>query len=79
MNKLNTSLSELLNILKIVDSHFKSAKANLLLVDKKKKMAKNKGSKKNKKVNPKSSNVKRKKAKKVFKDGTCFHYGKQKY
>ena len=77
MNKLNTTLSKLLNMLKIVESHFKSDKANLLLVDKKKKMAKGKGSKKNKKLNPKGRNFKRKKVRKVFKDDTCFHCDKQ--
>ena len=77
MNKLNMTLSELLNMLKIVENHFRSNKANLPLVDKKKKMAKDKSSKKNKKLNSKGSNFKRKKVKKVFKDGTCFHCGKQ--
>ena len=77
MNKLNTTLSELLNMLKIVKSHFKIDKANLLLVVKKKKMIKGKGSKKYKKLNPKGSNFKKKKVKKVFKDGTCFHCSKQ--
>ena len=64
-------------MLKIAESHFKSDKANLFLVDKKKKMAKDKDSKKNKRLNPEGSNFKRKKVKKIFKDGTCFHYGKQ--
>ena len=77
MNKLNTIVPKLLNMLQIAESHFKSDKANLLLVDKKKKMAKDKGSKKNKKLNPKDSNFKRKKVKKVFKDGTYFHGNKQ--
>ena len=34
INKLNTSLSELLNILKIAESHIKKKKAPLLLIDK---------------------------------------------
>ena len=34
MNKLNTSLPELLNILKTAESHFKGEKASVLLVDK---------------------------------------------
>ena len=47
MNKLNISLSELLNILKIVESHFKSEKAPVLLVDKINKKKGKKCSKKN--------------------------------
>ena len=56
MNKLNISLPELLNMLKITESHFKSEKTPVLLVDKisKKKTGK-KSSNKNKKMNPKAS------------------------
>ena len=45
MNKLNTTLSELLNMLKIAESHFNSEKAPLLLVEKKKMKVGRKGSK----------------------------------
>ena len=46
MNKLNLSLPELLNMLKITEGHFKGDKANhLLLVDGKKKGLIKKGSK----------------------------------
>ena len=56
MNKLNTSLPKLLNILKIIESHFKSEKASVLLVDKIfKKKTDNKSSNKKKKMNPKAS------------------------
>ena len=34
MNKLNISLPELLNMLKIAESHFKDEKAPILLIDK---------------------------------------------
>ena len=50
MNKLNTNLLELLNMLKTTKSHFKSKKASILLVDKiSKKKTDNKGSNKKKK------------------------------
>ena len=75
MNKLNTTLLELLNMLKIVESHFKSKKAPLLLVDKKKTKVEKKGSKR--KQNLKGSIQKRKKAKKDFANGACYHCGKQ--
>ena len=46
MNKLNTSLPELLNMLKIAESHLKKNKAPLLLVDEiNKKKSSKKGSK----------------------------------
>ena len=52
MNKLNTSLSELLNILKTIENHIKKDKAPLLLVDGiSKKKAGRKGSKR--RLNPK--------------------------
>ena len=52
MNKLNTSLPELLNMHKIVESHIKKDKAPLLLVDRiHKKKASKKGSKR--RLNPK--------------------------
>ena len=73
INKLNTSLSELLNMLKIVESYFKDEKAPILLVDKISKKKDKKGSKK--KMNPKASILK-KKVKKVSTKGTCYHYGK---
>ena len=72
MNKLNTSLPELLNMLKTAESHSKGDKAQVLLVDRKKQAMK-KGMKR--KFNPKKSIQKKyKKAKKA--DGACFHYGK---
>ena len=52
MNKLNISLSELLNMLKIVKSHFKGEKAQVLHIDKISKKKAKKGSKK--KMNPKA-------------------------
>ena len=73
MNKLKTSLVELLNMLKTAESHSKGDKAHLLLVDGRKKQAKKKGLKR--KFNPKKSFQNKKKAKKA--DGACFHYGKQ--
>ena len=62
MNKLNTFLPELLNMLKIVESHIKKDKTPLLLIDgiSKKKVDK-KGSKK--RLNPKGGINKRKKGK----------------
>ena len=72
MNKLNTSLPKLLNMLKIAESHSKGDKAQVLLVDKKKQAMK-KGIKR--KFNPKKSiQKKNKKAKKA--DGAYFHCGK---
>ena len=73
MNKLNISLLELLNMLKIVESYFKNKKAPVLLVDKINKKKDKKGSKK--KLNPKPS-ISRKKAKKVSTKGTCYHCDK---
>ena len=63
MNKLNPSLPELLNMLKIAESHLKKNKAPLLIVDgiNKKKSGK-KGSKR--KLNTKGG-IKKKKGKKV--------------
>ena len=74
MNKLNTSLPELLNMLKIAESHLKKNKAPLLLVDgvNKKKIGK-KGSKR--RLNPKGG-IKKKKGKKASGQMTCFHCGK---
>ena len=46
MNKLNISLSELLNMLKTVESHFKGEKVQILHVDKISKKKTKKGSKK---------------------------------
>ena len=69
MNKLNTSLPELLNMLKTAESHSKGDKAQVLLADKKKQAMK-KGIKR--KFNPKKSiQKKNKKAKKA--DGAYFH------
>ena len=75
MNKLNSSLPELLNMLKTAESHIKKDKAPLLLVDgiSKKKAAK-KGSKR--RLNPKGGINKRKKGKKTSGQSTCFHCGK---
>ena len=74
MNKLNTSLPELLNMLKIAESHLKKNKAPLLIVDwiNKKKSSK-KGSKR--RLNAKGG-IKKKKEKKASKQMTCFHCGK---
>ena len=79
MNKVNTSLSELLNMLKIAKSHFKDEKDSILLVDKisKKKTGK-KDSNKKKKINPKAS-ISKKKAKSVSTKGTCFYCEKKGY
>ena len=73
MNKLNISLSEWLNMLKIVESHFKGEKAPVLLVDKINKKKDKKDFKK--KINSKVSIFKRK-VKKVSAKGTCYHYRK---
>ena len=73
MNKMNISLPVLLNMLKTVQSHSKGDKAQVLLVNRRKKQATKKGMKR--KFNPKKSIHKRnKKAKKA--DGACFHCGK---
>ena len=73
MNKLNVTLSELLNMLKTVESHIKKNKALLLLVDKiHKKKAGKKGS--NRRLNPKGGI--KKKGKKASGQMTCFHCGK---
>ena len=75
MNKLNLSLSEMLNMLKIVEGHFKGDKANrLLLVDGKKKGIMKKGSKRKLNLN---KSIKRKKAKRSSNDGSCFFYSKK--
>ena len=74
INKLNISLPELLNMLKIAESHFKGEKALILLIDKISKKKDKKGSKK--KMNPKASILK-KKAKKVSTKGTCYHCDKE--
>ncbi|MCR4790616.1 MAG: DDE-type integrase/transposase/recombinase, partial [Treponemataceae bacterium] len=74
MNKLNSSLPELLNMLKTAESHIKKDKGPILLVgESSKKKSDNKGSKK--KLNPKSR-IKKKKEKKISGPGTCFHCGK---
>ena len=74
MNKLNTSLLELLNMLKTAESHLKKNKAPLLIVDgiNKKKSGK-KGSKR--RLNAKGG-IKKKKRKKASGQMTCFHCGK---
>ena len=74
MNKLNISLLELLNMLKIVESHFKGEKAWILLVDKisKKKAKKDFKKKMNSKVG-----ISKKKVNKVFTKSTCYHCGKE--
>ena len=64
MNKLNISLSELLNILKIAESYIKKDKAPILLMDKtSKRKSGMKGSKKG--LNLKGGKMK-KKGKKAF-------------
>ena len=74
MNKLNTSLPELLNMLKTAESHLQKNKAPLLIVDgiNKKKSGK-KGSKR--KLNAKGG-IKKKKGKKASGQMTCFHCDK---
>ena len=74
MNKFDTSLPELLNMLKTAESHLKKDKAPLLLVDEinKKKLGK-KGSKR--RLNPKGG-IKKKKRKMASGQMTCFHCGK---
>ena len=63
MNKLDTSLFELLNMIKIAESHIKKDKAPLLLMDGiSKKKTDKKGSRK--RLNPKGGIMKRKKEKK---------------
>ena len=76
MNKLDIFQSELLNMLKITKNHIKREKDPLFLVDKNK--FGRKGSKKEKKLNPKRNTFK-KKAKNVPADMTCYHYGKMGY
>ena len=73
MNKWNTSLPELLNMLKTVESHFKDEKASVLPVDKISKKKYKKGLKK--KMNPKAS-ISKKKTKKISAKDTCNHCGK---
>ena len=74
MNKLNISLPELLNMLKIAESHFKDEKIQILHVDKISKKKTKKGSKK--KLNPKTG-ISKKKMKKVSAKGTCYHCDKE--
>ena len=74
MNKLNISLSELLNMLETTESHFKSEKAQILHVDKISKKKAKKGSKK--KLNHKVG-ISKKKAKKVSAKGTYYHCSKE--
>ena len=74
MNKLNTSLPELLNMLKIAESHIKKNKTLLLVDGINKKKAGKKGSKR--RLNPKGGISKRKKGKKASRQVTYFHYGK---
>ena len=74
MNKLNTSLPELLNMLKTAESHLKKNKAPLLIVDGiNKKKSYKKGSKR--RLNAKGD-IKKKKEKKAFGQMTYFFYGK---
>ena len=62
-------------MLKIVESYFKGKKASILLIYKIFKKKDKKNSKK--KINPKASILKKKKAKKVSAKDTCYHYGKE--
>ena len=74
MNKLNTSLSELLNMLKTAKRYFKGEKAPVLLINK---ISKKKGKKySKKKLNPKAS-IFKKKAKKVSIKCTYYQCGKE--
>ena len=63
-------------MLKIVESHFKSEKTPILLVDKINKKKGKKGSKK--KLNPKAG-ISKKKVKKISAKGTCYQYGKDRH
>ena len=74
MNKLNTSLPELLNMLKTAESYFKGKKASVLLIDKINKKKGKKGFKK--KMNLKAG-ISKKKMKKVSTKSTCYHCGKE--
>ena len=76
MNKLNTSLPGLLNMLKTTKSHIKKKKAPLLVSKISKKKSGFKGSKKA--LNPKGGKMK-KKGKKVSRQDICFHYGKARH
>ena len=76
MNKQNISLPKLLNILKIIESHFKRKKAPVLLVDKINKKKGKKDSKK--KLNPKAG-ISKMKAKKISANGTCYHCSKERH
>ena len=74
MNKLNTSLPELLNMLKIAENHLKKNKGPLLLMDAiNKKKLDRMGSKR--RLNTKGG-IKKKKGKKASGQMTCFHCGK---
>ena len=74
MNKLNINLPELLNILKIAESHFKDEKAQILHVDK---ISKKKAKKDSKKKMNLNASISKKKEKKVSAKGTCYHCGKE--
>ena len=63
-------------MLKIVENHFKGKKVLVLLIDKINKKKCKKSSKK--KLNPKAD-IFKKKAKKVFAKGTCYHCGKDRH
>ena len=74
MNKLNTSLPKLLNMLKITESHIKKGKAPLLLVSgTSKKNTGKRGSKR--RLNPKGG-IKKNKGKKASGKMTYFFCGK---
>ena len=76
MNKQNISPLDLLNMLKTTESHFKSEKVLVLLVDK---INRKKGKKDfKKKLNPKAG-ISKRKVKKVSAKGTCYHCGKEKH
>ena len=74
MNILNTSLSELLNMLKTAESHTKKEKAPLLVDRINKKKSGKKGF--SRKLNPKGGINKNKKGKKAAKQSTCFFCAK---
>ena len=74
MNKLNTSLPELLIMLKTTESHFKGEKTLVLFMNKISEKKGKKGSKK--KLNPKAG-ISKKKVKKISAKGTCYHCGKE--
>ena len=76
MNDKETSLPELINLLKTIEPTFKNEGKVVLLVDSfdSKKSSKNK---KKRKITKQKGGVAKKKAKETSSKGTCFHCGKK--